>query len=153
MFRSESILDEKYLEIQNTTNEHLTTLQDVITVLKSERKDVRTSGFDACEDVRICTQVFFMPNSLDGRDRLGELSFACSTMPPENPLGLPVTTEDVDNRPEAMASGMRQIGKWGNGSLEFWCPSGLTMTRNNEFLIVVDSWNHRLQVRHFDRPH
>ena len=88
-----------------------------------------------------------MPNSLDGRDQLGVLSFASSAMPQEQPPGLPVAAGGVDNQPQAMASGMRQIGKWGNGSLEFWCPSGVTMTRNNEFLIVVDSWNHRLQVR------
>lgn len=44
------------------------------------------------------------------------------------------------------ATGTRQVGKWGNGSLEFWCPSGLAITRNNEYLIIVDSWNHRLQM-------
>jgi hypothetical protein len=54
-------------------------------------------------------------------------------------------------------SGVRQVGQWGNGALEFWCPSGLAITRNNEHLIVVDSWNHRLQVKinknHFQQNH
>ena len=149
MFRSESILDENYLEIQNRTNEHLTTLQNVIALLKSERKDVCTNHCNASKHVCIGTQVLFVPDSLEGRDRLGELNFAASTILSEQSLQLAVTADDTDNLPETMASGMRQIGKWGNGSLEFWCPSGVTMTRNNEHLIVVDSWNHRLQVRHF----
>lgn len=33
-------MDEKYLDIQNTTTRHLTTLQNVITTLKNKRKDV-----------------------------------------------------------------------------------------------------------------
>jgi hypothetical protein len=54
----------------------------------------------------------------------------------------------IDDRQQLVPpSGVRQVGQWGNGSLEFWCPSGLAITRNNEHLIVVDSWNHRLQVQ------
>ncbi len=40
--KNESILDEKYIEIQNITTKHLTTLQNVVTTLKNKRKDVRT---------------------------------------------------------------------------------------------------------------
>ncbi len=43
--RNESILDEKYIEIQNTATNHLTTLQNVVTVLKNKRKDVKLSIF------------------------------------------------------------------------------------------------------------
>jgi len=43
--RNESILDEKYIEIQNTATKHLTTLQNVVTVLKNKRKDVKFSIF------------------------------------------------------------------------------------------------------------
>lgn len=60
------------------------------------------------------------------------------------------TTNDDNNRQQLIPpSGIRQVGQWGNGSLEFWCPSGLAITRNNDHLIVVDSWNHRLQVSNF----
>lgn len=62
-------------------------------------------------------------------------------------MSLPVTIDDNSNRQQLLpSSGVRQVGQWGNGPLEFWCPCGLTITRNNEYLIVVDSWNHRLQV-------
>jgi hypothetical protein len=58
-----------------------------------------------------------------------------------------MAVDDNNNRQQLVApSGIRQVGQWGNGPLEFWCPSGLAITRNNEHLIVVDSWNHRLQV-------
>ncbi len=55
--------------------------------------------------------------------------------------------DDNNNRQQLVSPPViRQVGQWGNGPLEFWCPSGLAITRNNEHLIVVDSWNHRLQV-------
>ena len=43
--RTESILDEKYIEIQNASTKHLTTLQNVITILKNKRKDVSLAEF------------------------------------------------------------------------------------------------------------
>ncbi len=62
-------------------------------------------------------------------------------------VSLPTTIDDNNNRQQLIPpSGVRQVGQWGNGPLEFWCPSGLAITRNNDHLIVVDSWNHRLQV-------
>ncbi len=43
--RNESILDEKYIEIQNIATKHLTTLQSVVTALKKKRKDVSPAEF------------------------------------------------------------------------------------------------------------
>jgi len=64
---------------------------------------------------------------------------------PDQHVSLP-TTIDKTQQQLITTTGIRQVGKWGNGSLEFWCPSGLAITQNNEYLIVVDSLNHRLQV-------
>jgi hypothetical protein len=43
--RNESILDEKYIEIQNIATKHLTTLQNVVTALKNKRQDVSLDEF------------------------------------------------------------------------------------------------------------
>ncbi len=55
MIRNESILDEKYIEIQNIATQHLTTLQNVVTVLKNKRKDVslQDSFFNVKKDSQI----------------------------------------------------------------------------------------------------
>jgi hypothetical protein len=61
-----------------------------------------------------------------------------------------MTIDDNNNRQElAPPSAIRQVGQWGNGPVEFWCPSGLVITRDHDHLIVVDSWNHRLQVNNY----
>jgi hypothetical protein len=123
------ILDEKYIEIQNIATKHLTTLQNVVTVLKNKRKDVSLTPI------------------LRRQDRLGELNLISPISSPDQYVSLPTTIDDNHNRQQLIPpSGIRQVGQWGNGPLEFWCPSGLSITRDNEHLIVVDSWNHRLQV-------
>lgn len=43
---------------------------------------------------------------------------------------------------------VKEQGIWRGGeSLEFWCPSGIAVDSKNEYLIICDSWNHRIQVR------
>ncbi|UJR23538.1 hypothetical protein I4U23_026527 [Adineta vaga] len=136
--RNESLLDEQYIEIQNNITKHLTTIQNVITNLKQKRKDI-----------------IFTP-ALRRQDRLGELSLTSMVSPTDHPTSPSMTIDDNKNPQEqqqqqqqqqlAPISGVREVGKWGNGPLEFWCPCGLAITRNNEHLIVVDSWNHRIQM-------
>ena len=148
MIRNESILDEKYIEIQNTATKHLTTLQNVVTVLKNKRKDVSLTVFFFYSNIYESIKRFRSHQLVRRQDRLGELSLISSTSSAEQPVSLSMTIDDNNNRTQLIASsGVRQVGQWGNGPLEFWCPSGLAITRNNEHLIVVDSWNHRLQVR------
>ncbi|CAF3802124.1 unnamed protein product [Adineta steineri] len=129
--RNESILDEKYIEIQNNATKHLTTLQNVVTVLKNKRKDIT-----------------FTP-ILHHQERLGELNLKSIVSTPDQHAQVSISVDDNNNNNRQQLvppSGVRQVGQWGNGSLEFWCPSGLAITRNNEHLIVVDSWNHRIQM-------
>ena len=79
---------------------------------------------------------------------MGELNLISSLISPSQSVSLPTLVEDKNNRQQlVLPSGVRQVGQWGNGHVEFWCPSGLVITRSNDHLIVVDSWNHRLQVR------
>ncbi|CAF3867452.1 unnamed protein product, partial [Rotaria sp. Silwood2] len=133
---NESILDEKYIEIQNTATKHLTTLQNVVTTLKIKRKDIS-----------------FTPIR-HRQDYFGELSLTSSVSSLDQYVSLPMSIDDNNNRQQLLPpTGVRQVGQWGNGSLEFWCPSGLAITRNNEHLIVVDSWNHRLQMLTIDGQH
>ena len=70
--------------------------------------------------------------------------------PSEHSTSVSISADDKNNHHQqqqlAPISGIRQVGQWGNGPMEFWCPCGLAITRNNEHLIVIDSWNHRLQV-------
>ncbi|CAF3529773.1 unnamed protein product [Rotaria socialis] len=130
------ILDEKYIEIQNIATKHLTTLQNVVTGLKNKRKDIS-----------------FTPTRCRP-DHLGDLNLITPTFSSDQYVSLPTTIDDNTNRQQLLPpSGVRQVGQWGNGPLEFWCPSGLAITRNNEHLIVVDSWNHRLQMLTIDGTH
>lgn len=78
---------------------------------------------------------------------MGELNLISSSSSPSQSVSLATLVDDNNNRQQLLPpSGVRQMGQWGNGPVEFWCPSGLVITRSNDHIIVVDSWNHRLQV-------
>ena len=78
---------------------------------------------------------------------MGELNLISSLSSPSQSVSLATLVDDNNNRQQLIPpSSVRHIGQWGNGPVEFWCPSGLVITRSNDQIIVVDSWNHRLQV-------
>ncbi|CAF0790890.1 unnamed protein product [Adineta ricciae] len=132
--RNESLLDEQYIEIQNNITKYMKTIQNVVTTLKNKRKDI-----------------VFTPNPRRP-DCLGELNLIPQVSPTEHSTSVSMSADDKNNQQQQLApiSGIRQVGQWGNGPMEFWCPCGLAITRNNEHLIVVDSWNHRLQMLTID---
>ena len=45
-----------------------------------------------------------------------------------------------------LSLGSYHLGRSGTGLLEHGYPIGLAITRDNQYLIVADSWNRRLQV-------
>ena len=47
-----------------------------------------------------------------------------------------------------LSLGTYHFGRSGTDPLEYGHPIGLAITRDNQYLIVADSCNHRLQVSH-----
>ena len=93
-----------------------------------------------------CHQIIFTPNLKFSEEHLGTLNFATMAVSFEPLASLSSAIETNVQTTLAPPSTIRHIGRYGQEAMQFWCPSGLTMTRNNEHLLVVDSWNHRIQV-------
>ena len=79
-------------------------------------------------------------------EEIGTLTFAASTVTLEPLNSLSSAIETNVQTTLVPPSTIRHIGRYGHEPMQFWCPSGLTMTRDNEHLLVVDSWNHRIQM-------
>ena len=59
-----------------------------------------------------------------------------------------IINSNTSRQQSPLSLGTCYIGKSGTGPLEFRYPIGLAITRDNQYLIVADSGNHRLQVSH-----
>ena len=80
---------------------------------------------------------------------LGNLivSLSASTMDQHAPWTRKINS-NTSRQQSPLSLGTCYIGKSGTGPLEFRCPIGLAVTRDNQHLIVADIKNHRLYVSH-----
>ena len=78
---------------------------------------------------------------------LGNLivSLSASSMDEHAPWTRKINS-NTSRQQSPLSLGIRPIGKSGTALSEFEYPSGLAITRDNQHLIVADSWKHRLQV-------
>ncbi|CAF0836348.1 unnamed protein product [Didymodactylos carnosus] len=146
---TDNVLDEKFIEIQTLSSKYLSSLQNMILEHKNSRKDI-----------------IFTPNitlkNIYCNNSLGELRLSSSFIDNEKSHHLPLTPppEDMDNQyfPQSVdhqsdddnrLQQIQQIGHWGSGEREFWCPTGICISHNN-YILIVDSWNHRLQMLTID---
>jgi tripartite motif-containing protein 71 len=82
--------------------------------------------------------------SIDSSQRSSLSSISLSL--PHTPIKTPQDQFKSNNKSNLEL--VKEQGIWrGGDSLEFWCPSGIAVDAKNDYLIISDSWNHRIQVR------
>ena len=57
-----------------------------------------------------------------------------------------ILNSNTSRQQSLLSLGSYHLGRSGTGLLEYGYPIGLAVTRDNQYLIVADSWNHQLQV-------